>query len=129
MITEAYKDLIVKRDAFKRGEDIWETGPRREKEIAVAAKVYFDYLTHTAASLLHCYSIICYFRRRKDTNHNLPLCFLDIFCEILSKMYCFQLTSASQRAAAVAVGDHLKREIQTLRRSSGAETSKEENSK
>lgn len=39
-MTDVYKDLIVKRDAFKRGEEIWTTTTQQGKKTAEAKKVF-----------------------------------------------------------------------------------------
>ncbi|KAF4095968.1 hypothetical protein G5714_023571 [Onychostoma macrolepis] len=38
LLSDVYKDLIVKRDAFKRGEDIWKANAQQGKKTSKAVK-------------------------------------------------------------------------------------------
>ncbi|XP_046708953.1 uncharacterized protein LOC124388418 isoform X2 [Silurus meridionalis] len=71
LLGDVYKDLIVKRDAFKRGEDIWKTSTQQRKK---------------------------------------PI-------EAVASTSKFQpQLQVSQKAANVAMGDRLKRDLQKLHR-------------
>ncbi len=46
LFTDMYKDVVVKREVFKRGEDIWNNSTERGENLAAAAlQVCHDYFT------------------------------------------------------------------------------------